>query len=183
MVITSPDFTLAHLLCVHLLPCGTTKQASESSAQTSLPGSKTWCTDVRHNSRFSLQHNDFHMSKASDASPFHLVFPASLNGETSCPSTFPYFLEECKDVAEHDFNMFSPVTKIQSAIRWVEMAPILLEYRRSISGCWWVKSSWKHPLRGTPVWIWACHNIFMWKKGHRLLSLDQAKYLIAEEYQ
>lgn len=190
MVITSSDFTLAHFLCVHLLPCGITKKAPESSAQTSLseslgstsPGSTTWYTDVRHNGRFSLQHNDFHISKASDASPFHLAFFVSLNGETSCPWTFPYFLEECKDVVEHDFNMFSPVTKIQGAIRWVEMAPILLEYRRPISGCWWVKSSWKHVIRGTTVWIWACHSILTWKEGHRLFSSDLTKCLIAEGY-
>lgn len=73
-----------------------TKKESASSPQTSLsrslwsasPGSTTWWTASRHNARFSPQHSDFHISKASDKSPFHLTSSVSLNGKILSTSPF-----------------------------------------------------------------------------------------------
>lgn len=54
--------------------------------------------------------------------------------------SFPFsnskqFLEECNHLAELDFNMFSPVSKIWSFIRGGEIMSIFLEYRRPVAGC------------------------------------------------
>lgn len=44
-----------------------------------------------------------------------------------------HFLEECKNLAELDFNMFSPVSKIQRTIRGGEMCPQKTHFRLTMN--------------------------------------------------